>query len=342
MAKQGKKVFVGMSGGVDSSVCAYLLKDQGYDVVGVHLRCWNKDGCDEQEARDARLVADKLDIPFYVLDMEKEYKKQVVDYMIESYQSGLTPNPDVMCNQKIKFGTFLKKALEMGADYVATGHYAKVKEENGRFSIYAGEDKNKDQSYFLWTLTQDQLKHALFPLGDMKKDEVREVAKNNDLHVADKKDSQGICFIGKVTLQEFLSQYLKEQKGKVLNNKGEVVGEHDGAHFYTIGQRHGLGVALGEPHYVAEKDIKSNTIVLAPEKDKKLEGGEIRLAKVKAEGDLPQEVLVRIRYRQGLQKATLRKDHTLELDKPVKFIAPGQSAVFYNKEGKLIGGGIIK
>lgn len=342
-----EKVFVGMSGGVDSSVAAHLLKEQGYEVVGIHLRCWNKDGCDEKEARDARLVADKLDIPYYVLDMEEEYKKRVVDYMIDGYRRGLTPNPDIMCNKEIKFGLFLDKAIEMGADFVATGHYAQVKKEDNEYFVYAGKDEDKDQSYFLWTLGQDQLNKTLFPIGHLKKSEVRKIAKGAGLHVADKKDSQGICFIGEVTLQEFLGEYLGTKEGKVLDSRGFAIGTHDGAHLYTIGQRHGLGVALNEPHYVAEKDVENNTIVLAKEESEDLKSTGIEVGDVKLpEGvEAPLDVYTRIRYRQDLQPARLVKQgdrYVLEAKEPFMYVAPGQSAVFYTEEGKLIGGGIIK
>ena len=341
-----KKVFVGMSGGVDSSVSAYLLKKQGYEVIGVHLKCWNKNGCDEKEARDARLVASELEIPFHVLDMEKEYKKRVVDYMINSYRNGLTPNPDVMCNKEIKFGLFFDKALSMGADFMATGHYAKLVRNGDRSYIYEAEDKNKDQSYFLWTLGEERLARILFPLGDMQKGEVRRIAREAKLHVADKKDSQGICFIGQVTLQEFLSEYLESKEGKVLNLDGVVVGTHGGAHLYTIGQRHGLGVALNTPHYVVDKDVKTNTVVLAEGDAEDLEKSKIFVGDFRLNEDLvlPSKVFARVRYRQDLQEATLRKSGDnllLEFIQPVRFVAPGQSAVFYNGKGKLLGGGII-
>ena len=234
----------------------------------------------------------------------------------------------------------------MGADFVATGHYAKVKEENGQYFIYAGKDENKDQSYFLWTLDQEKLSKILFPLGDLTKEEVREIAKKADLHVADKKDSQGICFIGKVTLQDFLSERLGKKEGKVLDKEGFAIGTHDGAHLYTIGQRHGLGVALNEPYYVAEKDIENNTVVLAKEGDEVLSQKTLKLKEVQlAPGvDLPMEVRVRIRYRQPLAKATLKKsgkEYLLESKEVFEYVAPGQSSVFYNEKGKLLGGGVI-
>jgi len=342
-----KKVFVGLSGGVDSSVSAYLLNKEGYVVGGVHLRCWNKDGCDEREARDARRVAEKIGIPFYVFNLEEAYKKKVVDYMIEGYRSGITPNPDVMCNKEIKFGLFLDKALRLGADYIATGHYVKMKKTGGVFFLHEAKDKNKDQSYFLWTLTQGQLEHSIFPLGDLTKPEVRKIAKEAGLPTADKKDSQGICFIGKVTLKEFLGEYLPKNEGEVLNTAGEVLGSHDGSYFYTIGQRHGLGISGGEPYYVADKDIKTNTVTLATREDKDLYRKEIVITGINFIGDekVPGEVGVRIRYRQPLVKAKFSNltptTYNLTFEQPQKFIAPGQSAVFYNTDSKMLGGGVI-
>src|SRR3989344_4550740 len=346
MGSRHAKVFVGMSGGVDSSVSACLLQKQGYEVVGVHLKCWNKNGCDEKEARDARLVANQLGIPFYVFDMEEEYKRRVVDYMIDSYRNGLTPNPDVMCNKEIKFGLFLDTALSMGADFVATGHYARLVKEGGKSFIYQAEDKNKDQSYFLWTLGEEKLNKVLFPLGDIRKDEVRKIAKRAKLHIADKKDSQGICFIGQVTLQEFLNEYLESKEGKVLNLEGVVIGTHKGAHLYTIGQRHGLGVALNTPHYVVDKDVETNTVVLAERDAKDLEKLEVSIRDFRLNEDLnlPSKVFARVRYRQDLHEALLDRvgeNLVLKFNQPVRFVAPGQSAVFYNESGKLLGGGVI-
>jgi len=343
--KENKKVFVGLSGGVDSSVAALLLKNEGYDVVGIHLRCWNKNGCDEPEAEDARRVADKLKIPFYVLDMEKEYKERVVDYMIEGYKKGITPNPDVMCNREIKFGLFLEKALSMGGDFVATGHYAKIKEENGEYHIYAGRDDNKDQSYFLWALRQEELKHAMFPLGDLTKEKVRKIAKEADLPTADKKDSQGICFIGEVTLKDFLEEYLPKKRGNARTSSGEILGTHEGAHFYTIGQRHGLGIAGSEPYYVADKDVETNTIVLATRDDSTLKRKEIEVVDINLiNKELPSDVLVRVRYRQPLQSAKMKIDRgrtKIVFENSQEFVAPGQSAVFYDKDSQMLGGGVI-
>ncbi|MBI2011008.1 MAG: tRNA 2-thiouridine(34) synthase MnmA [Candidatus Colwellbacteria bacterium] len=355
--ERSRRVFVAMSGGVDSSVAALLLRNQGYEVTGIHLRCWNRDGCDVKEADDARRVANHLGIPFYVLDLEKEYKAKVVDYMIEGYRRGLTPNPDVMCNKEIKFGLFLEKALAMGADYISTGHYARLekdlKTENWKLKI--ARDEQKDQSYFLWTLTQEQLKYCLFPIGDYLKSEVRKMARDAGLPTAEKKDSQGICFVGKVTLEEFLSEYLPQKQGRVFDSDGKVVGAHSGAHFYTIGQRHGLGVALNEPHYVAEKDVEKNTVVLARESDESLYRNEIELTDVNfinpIEGG---DIFVRVRYRQPLVPAKLYSvpgtRYRVFFEHPQKFVAPGQSAVFYlpcrsgAKAGygyEMLGGGVI-
>ncbi len=347
-----KRVFVGLSGGVDSSVAAYLLKKQGYNVVGVHLRCWNKDGCNIADAEDARRVAEVLDIPFYVLNMEEDYKRVVVDYMVNGYADGLTPNPDVMCNKEIKFGLFLKKALELGADYIATGHYVKIQKSKTKYKLFQAEDKNKDQSYFLWTLTQEQLKHCLFPIGDYLKSDVRKIAIKAKLPTAKKKDSQGLCFIGKVTMREFLGEYLPLKKGRVLSVAGKILGEHDGNYFYTIGQRHGIKISGNEPYYVISKNALTNTLVLGnaeeieatPTKLVKLSSVNLVL-KNQAKNDGGTEVYARLRYRQPLNKARLVKGQEgslkLVFDRPQKFVAPGQSAVFYSTRGEMLGGGVI-
>lgn len=349
MRKKRGKVFVGMSGGVDSSVAAALLKKQGYDVLGIHLKCYNVDGCAEQDAEDARRAAETLQIPFYTFDFEKEYKERVVRYMVEGYRDGITPNPDVMCNKEIKFGLFLEKALRMGADYVATGHYVRIKKSGTAYSLYQAKDANKDQSYFLWTLTQKQLRHCLFPIGDYVKPDVRKIARKFGLPNAEKKDSQGICFLGQVTLTDFLSEYIPQKKGIIVNTSGEIVGEHKGAAFYTIGQRHGLGVAHTKPYYVAEKDVKENAILVAEGEDNPLlYKKEIALVNINlvnsklAVSGL--EVRARVRYRQPLAPATLAikgKRGAVTFSKPQKFVAIGQSAVFYKKNGEMIGGGVI-
>ena len=265
-----KTVFVGMSGGVDSSVSAAILKEKGYDVVGVFIKTWHPDflPCnEEEERRDAMRVAAHLDIPFLTFDFEDVYKKEVADYMIAEYKAGRTPNPDVMCNKEVKFGAFLKKAISMGADYVATGHYA----QNKNFSLVKGIDPSKDQSYFLWTLRQDQISKILFPVGGMKKTQVRKLAKKFHLPVAEKKDSQGICFLGDVDLKEFLKHYIKQKKGKVLDEKGEEIGWHDGSIFYTLGERHGFTITKKNPndgrYYVIAKNIKKNILFVSQSKN---------------------------------------------------------------------------
>lgn len=336
-----KKVFVGMSGGVDSSVTAALLKERGFDVVGIHLKCYNVDGCAEQDAEDARRAAETLKIPFYVFDMEQEYKDKVVEYMVDGYKKGITPNPDVMCNKEIKFGLFLKKALNLGADYVATGHYVRLKKTGNKYRLFSAADKNKDQSYFLWILTQKQLKHCLFPIGDYQKSEVRKIARKYKLPNADKKDSQGICFLGQVSLKDFLGNYIPEKTGVVVNTKGQVVGEHKGAYFYTIGQRGGLGIGgQAKPLYVAEKDVKENALLVAEDNDPVLYKKEVRLANMNIINKSAVPALARVRYRQPLFKAKL-KGKKLIFDKSQKFVAIGQSAVFYSKNGEMLGGGII-
>lgn len=353
IAKKNKKVFVGISGGVDSSVAALLLKRQGYEVVGVFLRGFNVDGCQDRDAEDARRVAAQIEVPFYVWDCEEDYKRAVVEYMVNGYRRGLTPNPDVMCNKEIKFGIFLDKALALGTDYVATGHYVRLKKaqksNRASFALQSAKDNNKDQSYFLWTLTQQQLRHSLFPIGNYLKSQVREIARKEKLHNAGKKDSQGICFLGKVSLEDFLQQYLPLTPGKIITHEGEKIGEHKGVPFYTVGQRHGLGMGGGKPYYVAQKDARANTLTVAAGSDH-LSLYKRNLALISlhwTSGKTPrgsQEVMARIRYRQPLSKALLRskgKGYILEFTSPQKFVAPGQSAVLYSNRGEVLGGGII-
>jgi tRNA-specific 2-thiouridylase len=289
-----KIVFVGISGGVDSAVSAALLKKQGYEVVGVFIRTWHPDFlvCNEEAERlDAMRVAAHLDIPFLTFDLEKVYKKEVADYMIREYKAGRTPNPDVMCNKEVKFGAFLKKAISMGADFVATGHYAEIHDSSfyfelpegpapvlrgraqgrkigrGGVNLYKNIDFSKDQSYFLWTLKQEQLKKILFPIGYLKKTEVRRLAKKFKLPVAEKKDSQGICFLGAVDLKEFLKHYIKEKRGRVCNEFGEEIGFHDGVFFHTLGERHGFTITKkspnDKPYYIVGKDIKKNILYVS-------------------------------------------------------------------------------
>jgi tRNA-uridine 2-sulfurtransferase len=401
-----KTVFLGLSGGVDSSVAAFLLKKQGYDVVGVFMRCYNLDGCSERDSEDARRVAEHLEIPFYVWDFEEEYKKKVVEYMVDGYRSGITPNPDVMCNKEIKFGLFLEKALDAGADFVATGHYVKMgvrgkqgAERAKKYYLSIAKDKNKDQSYFLWTLTQEQLRRCLFPIGDYLKPEVRAIAREAGLPTAEKKDSQGICFLGQVSIADFLKQYILEKPGALVTVDGLKIGEHSGAEFYTIGQRHGVG-ARGErqvarqnkksdtlPLYVAGKDLKTNTVVVAEGSDNPaLYRKEVKLTNVNFinqvysnilkntgirnsaashirpprrifieaganKGRSEIRVMARVRYRQPLAEAVLVRGEgraassgakfKLIFKTPQKFVASGQSAVFYNEKGEMFGGGVI-
>ncbi|MCX6788541.1 MAG: tRNA 2-thiouridine(34) synthase MnmA [bacterium] len=355
ISKKKKSVFVGMSGGVDSSVAAFLLKKSGYDVTGVFIKCYNIDGCAERDAEDARRVAEHIGIPFYVFDFEKEYKKKVVDYMIEGYRTGLTPNPDVMCNREIKFGLFLKRALSLGADFVATGHYVELVSGKAPH-LKIAKDTNKDQSYFLWTLTPNELKHCIFPLGKIKKPEVRIIAKKAGLSTAEKKDSQGICFLGMFDVKDFLKQKIKTKNGYVLGTDGEMMGEHEGAALYTIGQRHGFTLSAKKgsetkPHYVVSKDVKKNIIVVAEgsenpslfRKELELSGVNIVIPFTKKAS-----VMARVRYRQPISPAILENIGTkskprykLSFKKSQKFVASGQSAVFYKGGGGLVGGGII-
>ncbi len=342
-----QRVFVGMSGGVDSSVAAALLTKQGFDVTGVHIKCFNVDGCAERDAEDARRVAETLGIPFYVFDLENEYKERVVAYMVDGYKRGITPNPDVMCNREIKFGLFMRRALELGADFVATGHYTWLKKNNDTYALCAAADANKDQSYFLWTLTQEHLKHCLFPLGEYEKPEVRRMAEKYKLPTAHKKDSQGICFLGQVTLADFLRDYIPAQTGDILTESGIKIGEHSGAHTYTPGQRHGLKVGgMKEPMYVTKKDVRANTVTVA-EKSAAEGVKEIILGDVNIIGAKPPyetTVMARTRYRQPLFSATLRStdnSYILIPETPQTFVAAGQSAVWYSATGEMLGGGVI-
>lgn len=278
---KGKKVYVGMSGGVDSSVSAAILKEQGYDVTGVFIKVWQPDSTDcgwKDERRDAMRVAAVLDIPFKTFDFSEKYKNEVVDYMISEYKAGRTPNPDVMCNRYVKFGSFLEQAIKDQVDYVATGHYAQniFNEELGFYEMHEGADANKDQSYFLWTLTQSDLKHTLFPVGGFQKNEVRKLAEKYSLPVFDKKDSQGVCFIGHLDMKEFLKEHIDVKKGDVLDMSGNVIGEHEGVELYTEGERHGFKVFVkttdNEPYYIVRKDLKNNTLTVQAESDYKCVG----------------------------------------------------------------------
>jgi tRNA-specific 2-thiouridylase len=311
-----KKVFVGVSGGVDSSVSASILKDQGYDVTGVFIKVWQPDFIEcnwKDEMRDAMRVCAKLEIPFLLCDLEKEYKEGVVDYMINEYKIGRTPNPDVMCNKEVKFKAFLAFALEKGADFIATGHYAQRKEVSDGFGLFESKDKEKDQTYFIWNLNQNILEKVLFPIGHLEKNEVRKIAENNKLLTYNKKDSQGLCFIGHVDMKDFLKRFIETKNGDVLNENGDVIGKHEGAVLYTIGERHSFELFQKSPDqknlYVINKDLNNNTITLSPKKqnrDSKIVN--IDNYNLIRDDKIEEKTLeARIRYRQGLQNLKVLK-----------------------------------
>lgn len=345
-----------MSGGVDSSVAAALLKEEGYNVVGVFFKPWAPDDgtqyCNWREDRqDALRVAAKIGIKFQTWDFSKEYGKKVTKYMIDSYRQGMTPNPDIACNKEIKFGLFLKRTLAEGADFIATGHYARIKKSGGLLKLLKGVDKNKDQSYFLYTLSQKELKYCLFPIGGYTKPEVRRLAEKFGLPNYDKKDSQGVCFVGQLDMKTFLKNYIKPRPGPVkLISSGKTISRHDGVYYYTIGQRHGLNLGIaGGPYFVAGKDLKKNTIYVAgPADTRHLMADKMsvsRLSWVNGKPKLPSNCFVKIRYRSESIAARLSAvlkggKLTVHLRKSARAITPGQSAVFYNGEA-VIGGGII-
>lgn len=393
-----KRVVIGLSGGVDSSVAAYILKEQGYEVIGLFMKNWHDDSVTISnecpwldDSNDAMLVADKLGIPFQTVDLSEQYKERIVDYMFHEYEKGRTPNPDVLCNREIKFDVFMKIALELGADYVATGHYCRKgtieKEGESVYQLLAGVDDNKDQSYFLCQLSQEQLAKSLFPIGELTKPEVREIATKLDLVTADKKDSQGLCFIGKVKLPDFLQQQLKPKEGVIVEipkenvkfNKedlqfdtkekelqylsrkmnfstedGKVVGKHQGAHYFTKGQRKGLGVGgTVEPLFVIDTNVEDNIIYTGQGKahpgiyktalfvtNEELHWVRLDLA---LKVDETMEVLARIRYRQSLDKATLYKVDSglyVEFENPQSAITEGQFVAWY-LDDELVGSGVI-
>lgn len=349
---QQKTVFVGLSGGVDSSVAALRLKREGHTVVGVFIKVWQPDfiACNwEEERLDAMRVAAKLDIPFLTFDAEEVYKKEVVDYMIGEYTAGRTPNPDVMCNQYVKFGVFLEYAKRKGADAVASGHYAQIENIDGTHVLKRGKDQNKDQSYFLWTLRSEQRKMITFPVGNSTKDKIRGEAKKAGLMTATKHDSQGICFLGKIDMKEFLSHYVKESEGPVLNEEGKTIGTHSGALFYTIGQRHGFQFhehnPKREPRYIIRKNVKENTITVSKNRPSI---SEERIYLEKVNQILPLEIGKRYsaqsRYRQtpfAVSVANVKGEHViLEVHEKTDTPTVGQSCVVYDGE-TCIGGGII-
>jgi len=369
-------VYVGMSGGVDSSVSAAILQSQGFVVKGVFIKVWQPDivltagtahppdagRCTWREDRlDAMRVCAKLGIPFFTLDLEKEYRRDVVDYMFSEYQAGRTPNPDVMCNKYIKFGSFFDWAVASGADYVATGHYARVQTNHklNKVHLKAGKDKNKDQSYFLWTLTQKQLAKTFFPIGNMEKPEVRKLASKFGLSTAVKKDSQGLCFIGKVDMADFLKHFIKTESGVVLNEKGEIIGNHDGVELYTIGQRHGFRLIKKSANdlrcFIIAKDLKNNTITVSSNNitqkkisDKKHVNEIIIKDTNWINGLTPNKTKnyqARIRYRGSLDNCLVlhHSDKTYKIVFIKKQVSPasGQSVVIYDGE-VCLGGGIIE
>lgn len=345
LTNNNKKVFVGMSGGVDSSVSALLLKEEGYDVTGVFIKVWQPDfiECTWKEDRlDAMRVAALLDIPFVTLDLEKEYKKEVIDYMINEYTKGRTPNPDVMCNREVKFGAFFSWAKKQGADYIATGHYA---EHNG-VSLVKSKDESKDQTYFLWALAPELFPSILFPVGGMEKDDVREIAEKAGLPVSNKKDSQGLCFVGTIDIKELLKKYIDEQPGEVLNEDEMVIGYHNGVMFYTIGERHGFTITekttTDSPYFIIAKDVEKNTITVSHTQPSETTGEVISLEKMNwtknlTEGDMYE---ARARYRAPLAKVEIiDNSHIRIIDGDITKTS-GQSLVLYHGE-ICIGGGVI-
>lgn len=353
--KQNIRVVVGMSGGVDSSVAAMLLKEQGYNVIGIFMKNWadtNEFGiCTAtKDFEDVIRVCNQLDIPYYAVNFEKQYWDNVFTHFLEEYKIGRTPNPDVVCNREIKFNAFLDYAFSLGADYVATGHYARVKRKNGNIVLLRGIDENKDQTYFLNQLTRKQLDRVLFPLGSMKKTAVRELARNASLVTATKKDSTGICFIGERNFKEFLSGYLPARKGNMETFDGKVVGEHDGLMYYTIGQRRGLGIGgEGEPWFVIGKDMESNVLYVGQgSQHEKLYSDSIIANHVSwiSMKNMPKtfKCTAKFRYRQPDNNVTIVRMDGLRVkvlfQEPIKAIAPGQAVVFYQGD-ECLGGGTI-
>jgi tRNA-specific 2-thiouridylase len=347
--KKKKIAFVAMSGGVDSSVAAALLQKRGFDVVGVFMKNWTGPTCTAaDDFESAAAAAAALGIPLYSWNFEAEYKEKVFDYTLREYRAGRTPNPDVMCNRAIKFGVFFERALGAGADFVATGHYVRKqanrnsKLEN-RYALLAGAEKNKDQSYFLWTLTQAHLARTLFPIGEYTKPEVRRLAREFGLPNADRPDSQGLCFVGKVDWRDFLSVYVPPRHGAILDGRGRVIGEHRGIEFYTVGQRHGIGIGGGAPYYVAAKDAAANTLTVVSADDALLYKDSLTVSDSNwiagEEPEFPLRCEARIRYRQPLQRCTV-EDGRVMFDRPQRAVAPGQSIVFYRGD-EVLGGGVI-
>ncbi len=357
--KKKQRVIVGLSGGVDSSIAAALLVKKGYEVIGVFMRNWSEDvgefSCSwTEDLEDARRVAQLLGIRFYVWNFEKEYKKEVIGYFFREYQAGRTPNPDVMCNREIKFKIFLNKALSFGADYVATGHYARVALRGGAYHLLRGRDSNKDQSYFLCTLGQKELSRSLFPIGEYTKPQIRSLAKKLKLPTFDKPDSQGICFIGEIDVADLLRRNLKMKPGKIVDVTGKVLGTHEGLPLYTIGQRGGLDIGGQGPYYVVATDQKKNRVIVSNNpKDELLWRRECIVSDLTWTNniDIPINCDVTIRYRHPAHKATVeilknktcltgRQELRITFDEAQRAITPGQLAVFY-KGDELLGSGVI-
>jgi tRNA-specific 2-thiouridylase len=339
------KVFVGMSGGVDSSLSAALLKEQGYDVTGVYMKNWTQDlpgmKCPwADDLADAKRVAVQLGIDFKVFDFEQEYRHKVVDYMVEEYKAGRTPNPDIMCNQEVKFKLFLETSLEQGADMIATGHYTRTKDGQ----LLRAKDEDKDQTYFLYRVTSEALSKTLFPLGDFTKPEVRKMAQERGLFTAGKKESMGICFVGQIGIREFLSQYVETVPGDIVDKQtGKTLGRHDGAIFYTLGQRHGLDVGGGLPYYVVGKDMSQNVVYVSQNiDDENIWRRQATVADIHWINGEPSKdtgLHVRTRHRAPVVPATL-EGVTLTLAESQRAVTPGQSVVFYSGE-TCLGGAIV-
>lgn len=340
-------VFVGLSGGVDSAVSAVLLKEAGYTVVGAFIKIWRPEFIEcpwRTERLDAMRVCAHLGIPFKEIDLSDAYKQSVIDDMIANYSRGITPNPDVLCNRHIKFGAFKEWAHREGADFIATGHYARVVHANGRFEMHRGKDTNKDQSYFLWRLTEHDLSNTLFPVGGYTKPEVRALAEKFGLPIAKKKDSQGLCFVGEIHMRDFLARYIELRKGKVLDERGVVIGEHDGAALYTLGERHGFRIATDSatetPRYIVAIDTERNTVTVSAERSK-AERGTVELTDVQWVNDAPPFPLqadVQVRYRETPVRSTITG--TTVTFSQSHLAPPGQSLVIYNGT-RLLGGGVV-
>ena len=355
-----KTVVVGISGGVDSSVAAYLLKEQGYNVIGLFMVNWEEQSeggfCTaEEDYEDVKRVCQKLDIPYYSINFAKEYYDRVFSYFLEEYKNGRTPNPDVLCNREIKFGPFLQFASKIGADAIATGHYCKVEEKDGLFYLKKSTDKNKDQSYFLCQLSQSQLSKVMFPLADIEKPKVREIANNLNLVNANKKDSTGICFIGERNFKKFLKGFLPAQPGDIVSTDKTVVGRHDGLMYYTLGQRKGLGIGgknggNGKPWFVVEKDLKNNTLIVSQGEEDVLFSDGLFASNFNWIPCAPTEnefdCFAKFRYRQPDQKVKVRqideKQIEVVFDCPQRAITPGQFVVLYDENENCLGGGVIE